>query len=143
MAIEPERPAVESEPSASVSSVARQLVVAQGFTLSIAGTLAILLERHPRPGPFVIWLFVAGATLGFVLVVAVSGAYRHGTPGRDAAGLQMFHVAALIVVPLVASAVFCIPSAHVAFPLAGLAISSIYVLAVGAVFRGVDRLSRR
>ena len=45
----------------TLPSVARQLVVPQGFTLSATGVFAILLERRPHPGPIAIWLFVAGA----------------------------------------------------------------------------------
>ncbi len=74
-------------------SVARQLVVPQGFTLSATGVFAILLERRPHPGPIAIWLFVAGAAVGFSVVVRASRAHRPASfspvPGdRSTAGFR-------------------------------------------------------
>ncbi|GLZ49331.1 hypothetical protein Acsp06_55160 [Actinomycetospora sp. NBRC 106375] len=54
--------------------------------------------------------------------------------------MRLFNVTAVVIVPAVACAVFWIPSPHMAFPIAGLAVNSIYVLAVAAFFRSIDRV---
>ena len=66
----------------TLPSVARQLVVPQRFTLSATGVFAILLERRPHPGPIVIWLFVAGAAVGFSVVVRASRVHRSASTLR-------------------------------------------------------------
>lgn len=137
------RPEAGSGPFSTVPIVARQLVVPQGFTLSIAGTLAILLERHPRPSAVVIWLFVVGAAAGFCLVVQMSGAHRHDAPVWTAVGAQLFNVVPVVVVPVVALAVAWMPSPHLAYPVAGLAISCVYVLAVTFLFHSFTGPARR
>jgi len=52
------------------------LVLPQGFTLAIAGSLAICLGRHGYPGPLGVWLFVAGASAGYCLLILAFGALR-------------------------------------------------------------------
>jgi hypothetical protein len=75
----------------ALPSVARQLAVPQGFSLSTTGVFAILLEHRPHPGSAAIWLFIVGAALGFAIVVRASGAHRSGSALQPASGYQLFN----------------------------------------------------
>jgi hypothetical protein len=122
--------------------VARQLVVPQGFSLSTTGVFAILLEHRPHPGPAAIWLFIAGAALGFSIVVRASGAHRSGRALQPASGYQLFNLSPLAVVPAVSLTVWWIPLGPVAYALAGLFTSSGYLLAVASMFRVIPGAPR-
>jgi hypothetical protein len=124
----------------TLPSVARQLVVPQGFTLSTTGVFAILLEHRPHPGVAAIWLFVAGAALGFSIVVRASGAHRSGSVLRPASGYQLFNLSPLAVVPAVSLIVWWIPLGPVAYALGGLSASSGYLLAVASFFHTIRRV---
>lgn len=119
--------------------VTRQLVVPQGYTLSSGGSLAIMLELRPRPGPLAIWLFVVGASAGFVMLVNATRAHRADAPIPPAAGYRLFNVSAVLVVPLTALAASWIPAQQLAFAVAGLVSSSAYVLTVTVLFHMVGR----
>src|SRR3954452_5233295 len=56
--------------------LAHMLVVPQGFTVAVAGSIAVCVGRHGFAGPFAVWLFVAGASLGYCLVIVATGAVR-------------------------------------------------------------------
>lgn len=135
----PERADATSWLSATGPTVLRTLVIPQGYTLSVGGTLAILLDRHPRPGAVPIWLFVVGAVVGFVLVARASNAHRDRAALTAAAGKQLFNAAPVLVVPLVVLATCWVEQPLAAFPAAGLACSSTYVLTVTAFFHLVGR----
>jgi hypothetical protein len=126
----------------TLPSVARQLVVPQGFNLSTTGVFAILLEHRPHPGPAAIWLFIAGAALGFSIVVRASGAHRSGRALQPASGYQLFNLSPLAVVPAVSLTVWWIPLGPVAYALAGLFTSSGYLLAVASMFRVIPGAPR-
>jgi len=126
----------------TLPNVARQLVVPQGFTLSITGVFAILLEHRPHPGPAAIWLFVAGAALGFSIVVRASGAQRSDSAIQPASGYQLFNLSPVAVVPAVSLIVWWIPLRPVAYALGGLAASSGYLLAVASLFHTIRRAPR-
>ena len=118
----------------TLRSVARQLVVPQGFTLSTTGVFAILLEHRPHPGPAAIWLFTAGAALGFSIVVRASGAHRADGPLQPASGYQLFNLSPVAVVPAVSLIVWWIPFGPVAYALGGLSASCGYLVAVASIF---------
>jgi len=126
----------------TLPGVARQLVVPQGFSLSTTGVFAILLEHRPHPGPAAIWLFMAGAALGFSIVVRASGAHRSGSALQPASGYQLFNVSPLAVVPAVSLIVWWIPLGPVAYALGGLFTSSGYLLAVASMFHAIPRVPR-
>jgi hypothetical protein len=91
---------------------------------------AILLEHRPHPGPAAIWLFVAGAALGFSVVVRASGAHRSASTLPSASGYQLFNLCPVAVVRAVSLIVWWIPLGSVAYALGGLSASSGYLLAV-------------
>jgi Na+/H+ antiporter NhaC len=126
----------------TLPSVARQLVVPQGFTLSTTGVFAILLEHHPHAGPTAIWLFIVGAALGFSIVVRASGAHRSASTLPPASGYQLFNLSPVAVVPAVSLIVWWIPLEPVAYALGGLLASSGYLLAVASLFHTIRRLPR-
>jgi hypothetical protein len=123
----------------TLPSVARQLVVPQGFTLSSTGVFAILLEHRPHPGPAAIWLFVTGAALGFAILIHASDAHRSASALRPAFGYELFNLVSVVVVPLVSLIVWWIPLAPVAYALGGLSTSSGYLLAVSSFFHVIRR----
>ena len=126
----------------ALPAVARQLVVPQGFSLSTTGVFAILLEHRPHPGPTAIWLFVAGAAVGFSIVVRASGAHRSGRALQPASGYQLFNLSPLAVVPAVSLLVWWIPLGPVAYALGGLLTSSGYLLAVASMFHVIPGVPR-
>lgn len=126
----------------TLPSVARQLVVPQGYSLSMTGVFAILLEHRPHPGPTAIWLFIVGATLGFSIVVRASGAHRSSSALQLASGYQLFNLSSVAVVPAVSLIVWWIPLGPVAYALGGLSTSSGYLLAVASIFHAIRRVPR-
>jgi hypothetical protein len=126
----------------TLPSVARQVVVPQGYTLSTTGVFAILLEHRPHPGPAAIWLFIACAALGFSIVVRASGAHRSGSALQSASGYQLFNLSPVAVVPAVSLIVWWIPLGPVAYALGGLLTSSGYLLAVASIFHAIRRVPR-
>lgn len=98
----------------ALPSVARQLVVPQGFSLSVTGVFAILLGHRPHPGSAAIWLFIVGAALGFSIVVRASGAHRSGSALQPASGYQLFSLSPVVIVPAVSLIVWWIPLVPVA-----------------------------
>ena len=123
----------------TLPSVTRQLVVPQGFTLSTAGVLATLLEHRPHPGPAAIWLFIAGAAVGFAIVVRASDAHRSGSALQPAFGYQLFNLSSVVIVPVVSLIVWWIPLIPVAYALGGLSTSSGYLVAVSSFFHAIRR----
>lgn len=109
------------------------LVLPQGFTLAIAGSLAICLGRHGYPGPVGVWLFVAGASAGYCLLVLGLGALRP-TVNQPVGiiGLALFNVSAVVVVPLVALVTWWIPDADIAYLVTGLGVHVTYIPLVAA-----------
>ena len=108
--------------------LAQMLIVPQGFTLAVAGSLTICVGRHGFPGPVAVWLFVAGAAVGYWFVVLAVGALRepvHQPVGI--VGLGLLNVTAVFVVPLVTLANWWIPDADVAFLVTGLAVHLSYI----------------
>jgi hypothetical protein len=124
----------------TLPSIARQLVVPQGFNLSTTAVFAILLEHRPHPGPAAIWLFIAGAALGFSIVVRASGAHRSRSALQPASGYQLFNLSPLAVVPAVSLIVWWIPLGPIAYALGGLSASSGYLLAVASMFHAIPRV---
>lgn len=120
---------------AMVPGMTRQLVVPQGFTLSISGVFGILLEHHPGPGAVAIWLFVVGAAVGNAGVAWASKAHRSSTAIPSAHGYQLFNLSPIVVVPLVSLVQWWIRVAILAYLLAGLAVGVGYPLAVSALFQ--------
>ncbi len=108
------------------------LVLPQGFTPAIAGGLAICLGRHGYPGPLGVWLFVAGASAGYGLLVLAFGALRPTVSQPvGIVGLALLNVTA-VVVPLVALLSWWIPNADLAYLVTGLALHLTYIPLVAA-----------
>jgi Na+/H+ antiporter NhaC len=116
--------------------------VPQGFTLSTTGVFAILLEHRPHPGPVTIWLFIAGAALGFSIMVRASGAHRSDSTLQPASGCQLFNLTPIAVVPAVSLIVWWIPLGPVAYAFGGLSACSGYLLAVASLFHAIRKVPR-
>jgi hypothetical protein len=104
------------------------LVVPQGFTLAVGGSVTICVGRHGFPGPIAVWLFVVGAAIGYWLVVGAVGAL--GQPVHQPVGivgLGLLNVTAVFVVPLVTLANWWIPNEDTAFLVTGLAVHLTYI----------------
>lgn len=104
------------------------LVLPQGFTLAIAGSLAICLGRHGYPGPLGVWLFVVGASAGYCLQVLALGALRPTVSQPvGIVGLALLNVIAVGVVPLVTLAGWWVPNGDLAYFVTGLAVHLTYI----------------
>ncbi|MEP6631518.1 MAG: hypothetical protein ABJA89_13680 [Lapillicoccus sp.] len=104
------------------------LVLPQGFTLAVAGSLAICLGRHGYPGPLGVWLFVAGASAGYCLLALALGALRPTVSQPvGIVGLALLNATAVIVVPVAALLTWWIPNADVAYLATGLAVHLAYI----------------
>lgn len=124
--------------------LAQMLIVPQGFTLAVAGSVTICVGRHGFPGPVAVWFFVAGAAIGYWLVVLTIGAL--GEPVHQpvgVVGLGLLNVTAVFVVPLVTLANWWIPNEDTAFLVTGLAVHLTYIplaaLGLGLLWRATGR----
>ena len=126
--------------------VAHLITVPQGFTVAVAGSVALCVGRHGFPGFLAVWLFVAGASLSYCLVVLAVGATHRpiGQPG-GIVGLALLNLAAMVVVPLVAVVTWWIPDPNLAYLATGCAVHLTYVPLVALAITVLSRrpVSRR
>lgn len=108
--------------------LAQMLIVPQGFTLAVGGSLAICLGRHGFPGPLGVWLFVVGAALGYwVVVVLVRALHEPEHQPVAVVGAGLLNVTAVVVVPIVTAVHWWIGDPDLAFLAAGLAVHLAYI----------------
>lgn len=104
------------------------LIVPQGFTLAVAGSITICVGRHGFPGPLGVWLFVVGAAIGYWIVVLTVGALGEEMHAPvDIVGVGLLNVTAVFVVPIVTLVHWWIESEPVAYLLTGLTIHLAYI----------------
>jgi hypothetical protein len=115
--------------AATVREIARHMVIAQGFTLSVAGTIATLVVERTDTRPLAIWLFVTGAGVGYGLVGIASGAHRRTVPSATLTinGLRLLNLVPILVVPVATSIANQIPYTPVAFACAGFLVVAGYI----------------
>ena len=120
--------------------VAHLITVPQGFTVAVAGSVALCVGRHGFPGFLAVWLFVAGASLSYCLVVLAVGA-THGRVGQPGGivGLALLNLAAVVVVPLVALVTWWIPDPNLAYLATGCVVHLTYVPLVALAITLVSR----
>lgn len=113
----------------------------QGFTLSVAGTLAAVVGQRGMPGPWPAWLFVTGAGLGYCAVLLAAGAHheRAARPTRGLRGGAVFNLLPVVVVPAAVLGTAWIAAATVAFFLAGAIAVTSYVVLLGGLARLTSR----
>lgn len=140
----PDMPSEQWGGQQALAGVVRQLVVPQGFTLSIAGTLAIQLGHRPHTGPVAIWLFVLGAGVGCCTVVRAVGAHRGQAAAPDAiSGYRLFNLAPVVIVPVASLASWWIANPPAGLLISGFVAAAGYVNAVAVFFRLVGRQEPR
>lgn len=104
------------------------LVVPQGFTLSIAGVLALTIGHHGFPGLLAIWLFIAGASIGFCAMTLASGAHTEGSNRHvSIVGMALMKLLPILVVPAACSASWWVGNKSAAFFVAGFCGTVLYV----------------
>jgi len=109
------------------------LVVPQGFTLSVAGVLAITIGHRGSPGLLAIWLFVTGASIGFCTITLVSGAHTEDSNRPvSIVGMALMNLLPILVVPAACSASWWVGNKSAAFLAAGFCATVLYVGGVGA-----------
>lgn len=109
------------------------LVVPQGFTLSVAGVLALMIGHQGFPGLLAIWLFIAGASIGFCAITLASGAHTE-TSNRHVSivGMALMNLLPVLVVPAACSASWWVGNKSTAFLIAGFCSTVLYVGGLGA-----------
>jgi hypothetical protein len=117
----------------TIRSVVQQIVIPQGFTLSITGPIAIMNGHRCQAGPIAIWLFIVGAGIGYSTAGLASGAHHRLVSSRSQpqpiTGLSVLSVVPVLVVPVAAGAAWWIPDPRVAFATAGFVATAGYVSA--------------
>ena len=111
------------------------LVVPQGFTLSVSGTLAAAIVQRGAVAVIDIWLFAVGAGVSFCLLALMSGSVSRSGPRPP---LALSRVAVLNVVPVavIPAAVQCaalVADRGLSFLLAGALATVLYVALLGCV----------
>jgi hypothetical protein len=111
--------------AAAVREIARHMVIPQGFTLSVAGTIATLVGERTDTRALTIWLFVTGAGVGYGLVGIAGGAHRRTVPSATLTINEhrllnpVPILVPILVVPVATSIANQIPYTPVAFACAG------------------------
>ena len=100
----------------SVRGLTSTLVVPQGFTLSIAGTLAGTIGQRGTTRLLDVWLFVVGAGFSFCLLAIVSGNVRNDSPSRP---LPIFGKATLNILPIAVMPAAVVSAGRIANSAAG------------------------
>jgi hypothetical protein len=109
------------------------LVVPQGFTLSVAGVLALTIGHQGFPGLLAIWLFVVGASIGFCAITLASGAHTEvSNRPVSIVGMGLMNLLPILVVPAACSASWWVGDKSAAFFIAGFCGTLFYVAGSGA-----------
>ena len=106
------------------------LAAPQGFTLSVAGTLAATIGQRDVAGLLEVWLFVVGGSAGFCLVAVAGGVLHRPGPrgGLSVSRRAVLNVAPVAVVPVAVGGSLRIPSDPLAFLVAGGLATTCYVV---------------
>ena len=106
----------------------RTLVIPQGYTLSIAGSFALAVQRYGLPSPLTAYAFVAGAAAAFIgLVLLSSRTIRNAAVEPPAAVLALCNCVPLIVLPITDALAHLVPYAPLGFLTAGFSAVAAYV----------------
>jgi hypothetical protein len=128
----------------AMRQVAQSLVIPQGFTLSVSGSMGTLVGERGYPGALAVWLFVLGGGLGFCAVTAGSG--LHHDPGarpEPVTGPAVFNLVPVAVVPTVLLIAGLIGSDRVAFAIAGFLAVVLYMSGLTGLIALQDHLAYR
>lgn len=109
----------------------QMLVGPQGFTLSVGGTLAVLIGRRGYPGVVGIWPFVIAAGVGFAVAARATAADSHDEGGGRIVGPSVYNFTPVVIVPVVPTVAAWLPNDDLAFALAGALVTSSYVACFG------------
>jgi hypothetical protein len=128
---------------AGLASTLRSTAAAYGYTLTTATTLAMLAGTHGSPGTGDLFLFVGGGLIGYLLLEAllwmIAARGKVGDTLPIAGALNVFSVTAGLGG---ATAVAHEVGSGIAWLLAPLASTALYLLVVAAQVAAVARLSR-
>lgn len=122
-----------------LTGLIQTLSIPYGFTLSIAGTVAITLGHTGNPGPLPLWLFVVGGAMGFCFLVLASRAHRPQQPGPvTARGLALLNVMPVLTVPVGVGVSWWISNDYLAYAMAGLVTVPTYLLLVATLLTALQ-----
>lgn len=127
----------------AVRMVATTLIVPQGFTLSIAGTLAATINHRGRAELLDVWLFLVGAGFVFCLLALVSGCTSRTADSRGGpiSGVAVVNVVPVAAMPAAVVGAAWIPADGPGFLTAGALAVVLYVTALAGLvaISGDDR----
>jgi len=130
-------PRVQPPSGRRLPSVLRTLVIPQGYTLSIAGSFALAMQRYGQPSPLTAYAFVAGAAAAFIGLVLISWrTIRNEAVEPPAAVLALCNGVPLTVLPITGALAHLVPYALLGFLTAGFSAVATYV-AILALFWSV------
>ena len=137
----PDGEALPLRPHFALRDLTSALVVPQGFTLSIAGTLAGTIGQRGIPHIFDVWMFVVGAGLSFCVLAILSGNTRGSARPRplSISGKATLNLVPIAVMPGAVVGAGFIPNPSVGFLVAGVLASGLYVALLAVVLRLATR----
>lgn len=113
----------------ATASTIGQLSVPYGFTMTVAGSLAVLIGRRGYPGFLGVWLFVVGGSLAYCILAVVSRAHIGAGPAPAPRRRRaVVNLAPVVALPVDDVAVRWVENDHLAFGLAGWVAVLAYVL---------------
>lgn len=126
---------------ALMGDIVRHIMVPQGFTLSVAGTLATMICQRTDITPFAIWLFVVGSgcSYGLITVGSRAGAEPTTNPAERA---HIVNLTPIIVVPITTMSARLIHYTPAAFACAGFVTVLVYVGVLSSFLRLTYRVGR-
>ncbi|HJQ44219.1 MAG TPA: hypothetical protein VJ831_14115 [Jatrophihabitantaceae bacterium] len=128
----------------NVRGLSHMLAAPQGFTLSIAGTLAITVGHQHPSGWVPVWLFVVGAGVAFCATALIAGALRETMPMPVSfLGLALLNLVPAGVVPLATATSWWIDGDSLAFFVAGFVAVIGYVWGLAAFLALSERYPAR
>jgi hypothetical protein len=120
-----------------VNRTLQNLVVPQGYTLSIAGSFGIAAYSYGSPQALDVAAFVAGAVVAFVLLATLSSGSKRIPVTLPVRSLALWNLVPVLVLPLVLALDQVIPERTLGFLTSGFAAAASYITLVSAFFRVV------
>lgn len=120
---------------ALMGHIVHGMMLPQGFTLSVAGTLATMICQRSDISPCAIWLFVVGAGCSYGLINLTSKPGGEPTARNPVGGFRLVNLTPILVVPIATRSAGLIHCTPAAFACAGFVVVTVYVGALANLLR--------
>lgn len=127
---------------ALMGHIVGHIMAPQGFTLSVAGTLATMICQRGDITPFAIWLFVVAAGCAYGLITLTNRAGAEPAPRNPVEGARIVNLTPVVVVPITTWSAGLIHYTPAAFACAGFVAVAVYVEVLSNLLRLTYRVGR-